>query len=223
MLGLLSDSHGDLDAFEIAYELLRQRGAKRFIFLGGRYTDLDDWVFRMKDRARGGRSYSDSDFLTDISNFLKAKTAVQRGPAFGEAPPGEQAPPTDFERLKATFARTPERDCLHYRDPEIAKKAVEMLGDTLCCAVHDKNDLDRDDLLNATVFLHGKESEPKVVQIGPRYFVTPGRLAGAAEQTCGLLELDERSLRYSAFRLDGAVLIDRQLLSVERKTKLSVK
>jgi hypothetical protein len=121
------------------------------------------------------------------------------------------------------FVRVPERDSLQYRDPNLAKKAVDMVGDTLCTLVHDKNDLTRDDLLNAQVFIHGKESEPKVVQIGPRFFVTPGRLAGAAEQTCGLLEKVDKNLRFSAFRLDGHPVLEPQELQLSRGTKLSVK
>ncbi len=119
--------------------------------------------------------------------------------------------------------RVPERDCLQYRDPHVPRKAVDLLGDALCTIIHDKNDLDREDLLNSSVFIHGRESEPKVVQIGPRYFLTPGSLTGAAEQTCGLLETIEKSLRYSAFTLDGKRVIDGQVLAVGGKTKLSVK
>src|SRR5262245_6656118 len=102
---------------------------------------------------------------------------------------------------------------------------MDMLGDSLCTLVHDKNDLTRDDMLNATVFIHGKERQPKVVQIGPRFFVTPGMLTGAPEQTCALLELVEKEkvLRFSAFTLEGRVVIDQQVLPLSAKTKISVK
>jgi hypothetical protein len=54
--------------------------------------------------------------------------------------------------------------------------------------------------------------------------LTPGRLAGAAEQTCGLLEKAEGSnLRFTAFRLDGQVVLEPQVLVLGRGTKLSVK
>ena len=120
--------------------------------------------------------------------------------------------------------RAPERDCLAYRDPTVDKKVVDMAGDALCCVVHDKNDLNREDLLNATLFFHGNEAEPKVVQIGPRFFVAPGKLAGAAEQTCGLVELVNRQLQFTAFRLDGKTVVEpKPLQAVAGKTKLSVK
>jgi hypothetical protein len=226
VIGVFSDSHGDLDAFDAAYELLRAKGARRFFFAGGRYTDLDEWHLRKKERARGGRSYSDGDFLSDVENFLSAKTPVGRGSAFGEGAKGPATPapePEDVALIMGMFLRTPEKNSLHYRDPNIATKAVDMLGDSLCCLVHDKNDLTRDDLLNAMVFIHGKESEPKVVQIGPRFFLSTGKLTGAAEQSCGLIEVVDKNLRYSAFTLDGRTLIDGQPCQLDRRTKLSVK
>jgi hypothetical protein len=222
VIGVFSDSHGDLDAFDAAYELLRAKGAKRFIFAGGRYTDLDEWIIRRKQAARGGRSYSDSDFLADVTNFLAAREQVARPPVFGE---DESAADQtgELDRVKERFLRVPDRDSLQYRDASVPNKAMDLLGDALCCVVHDKNDLTREDLLNSTVFIHGREKEPKVVQIGPRFFATPGKLTGAAEQTCGLIEVVDRSLRFTAFRLDGRVLVDGHPLTVDRRTKLSVK
>jgi hypothetical protein len=218
VIGLFSDSHGDLAAFDAAYELLRKKGARRFFFMGGRYTDLDEWVLWRKDRARGGRGYTDQDFLADISNFLSQREQVARPPAWGEAAEEET-----IDRIKDRFVRTPEKDSLQYMDPAIDKKRVDMVGDALCCIVHDKNDLTRDDLVNGQIFIHGKESEPKVVQIGPRFFVACGKLTGAAEQTCGVLDLVERQLKFSAFTLDGRALITEQVLPLGGKTKVSVK
>jgi hypothetical protein len=224
LVGLLSDSHGDLDAFDRAFELLREKGARRFIFAGGRYADLDEWVLLRRSRARGGRSYTDEDFLADVSNFLGSRDPVERPPAFSEEPAERaEAPEEDLEKVFSRFLRVPDKESLQYLEARVPNKAVDMIGDQLCCVVHDKNDLTRDDLLNAQVFVHGREGEPKVVQIGPRFFVTPGRLAGAAEQTCGLFERVERSLCFTALRLDGQVLVHRQPLAVERRTRLSVK
>ncbi len=217
MIGLFSDSHGDLGAFDAAYELLRDKGAKRFIFAGGRYSDLDEWLQFKRELARGGRAYDDQDFLADIGQFLLKQESPSRPAPFGAE--GDE----DVSRIAERFTRTPERECLHYRDPTVAKKVMDMLGNALVCIVHDKNDLDREDLTNASVFVHGKESEPKVVQIGPRYFLTAGRLSGAAEQTCGFIEVVDKNLRFSAFRLDGKAVIDGQLLVLGGKSKLSVK
>jgi len=222
VIGILSDSHGDLAAFNAAYELLREKGARRFMFVGGRYTDLDAWVLEQREKARGGREYSDLDFLADVTQWLSSKDSLPRPPAFGEAPADFSAE-EDRRLVMERFVRVPERDCLQYMDPTIPRKLLDMVGDALCCLVHDKNDLTREDLLNATIFIHGKESEPKVVQIGPRYFLAPGRLAGAAEQTCALLEKVERDLRFTGFRLDGTVVLEPQMIQLGRGTKLSVK
>ena len=79
------------------------------------------------------------------------------------------------------------------------------------------------DLINASVFIHGKEPEPKVVQIGPRFFITPGKLTGAAEQTCALVEVADRNLKFSSFTLQGTPIEQDKLLTLGRSTKLSVK
>ena len=223
VIGLLSDSHGDLAAFDAAYELLRGKGAQRFIFLGGRYTDLDEWILDRRERSRGGREYSGADFIEDVAKWLAVTEQKPRPRSLSVGEDDLKALEEDPLLVRESFVRTPERDSLQYRDPAIPRKMLDMVGDTLCCLVHDKNDLSRDDLVNALVFIHGKESEPKLVQIGPRYFLTPGRLAGAAEQTCALLERDERNVRYTAFRLDGKVVVEPQLMLLDRRSKLTIK
>lgn len=222
MIGLLSDSHGDLGAFDRAYRLLKERGARRFFFAGGRYADLDEWVKWRNRQAGGENEYTDDHFLADVTSFLAGEEQVERPPAFG-LDPAEGDP--EMVKIKERFVRTPERDCPQYADPRIEVKAMDMLGDALCTLIHDKNDLTRDDMLNATVFIHGKERQPKAVQIGPRFFVTPGMLTGAPEQTCALIEVlgREKVLKFSAFTLEGRTVIDQQPLSLGGKTKLSVK
>lgn len=222
MIGLLSDSHGDLGAFDRAYRLLKERGAKRFFFAGGRYADLDEWVTWRNKHSGSGSDYTDTDFLADVAGFLIGAEQVERPPAFG-LDPTEGDP--EMVKVKERFVRTPERDCPQYGDPGVEVKAMDMLGDVLCTLIYDKNELTRDDMLNSTVFVHGKERQPKVVQIGPRFFITPGMLTGAPEQTCALLEVPEREkvLRFSAFTLEGRTVIDQQVLSLSGKTKLSVK
>lgn len=223
VIGILSDSHGDLAAFDAAYELLRAKGAQRFIFLGGRYSDLDEWILDRRERSRGGREYSGADFIEDVARWL-AVTEQKPRPRSLSIPDGAlKELEEDPLLVREHFLRTPERDSIQYRDPSIPRKVLDMVGDTLCCLAYDKNDLSRDDLVNALIFIHGKESEPKLVQIGPRFFLTPGRLAGAAEQTCALLERVDKDLRYSAYRLDGKVVLEPRTLVVDRRTKLSVK
>jgi hypothetical protein len=221
-IGVFSDSDGDLGAFDAALKLLAARGARRFLFAGGRFADLDDWVRWKREEVKAQSDYSDDDFLSDVKNYLIGLAQVERPAAFGTAHEQVRAI-EELTRLKDKILRAPEKGSLAYKDSAVPRKVLEMVGDALCCLVHDKNDLDKEDMLNAVVLVHGKEAEPKVVTIGPRTFITPGRLTGE-KRTVGLLELVERQVTFSAFTLDGAPLIDRQPISLgSGKTKLSVK
>src|SRR4051794_28499937 len=102
-IGVFSDSHGDLGAFDAAYELLREKGARRFIFAGGRYADLDQWIMFRTELARGGRDYSDQDFLSDVTRFLAAQA-------------GRTEEQHIWTGVKDRFVRTPEKECLQYSD-----------------------------------------------------------------------------------------------------------
>ena len=82
MIGIMSDSNGDLEAIDAAYELLKGKGAKRFLFAGGRYADLDEWLAWRKKKLRGER-YSDLDFLSDVSGFLGGEEQVDRENVLG--------------------------------------------------------------------------------------------------------------------------------------------
>jgi hypothetical protein len=221
-IGIFSDTAGDLKAFDAALKLLAKKGARRFLFAGGKYDDLDSWVKWKRDEAKAQTDYSDMDFLTDLTNFLAEGDQVDRPPAFGTAYELSRTA-QELTRMSDKVLRTPEKGSLQYQDPSIPKKAVDMLGDVLCCLVHDKNDLDKEDMLNAALLVHGKELEAKVVQIGPRFFITPGRAGGGPKGTVGLLEVDKQ-VKYSAFTLDGQTVIDGQVLAMgQAKSKISVK
>ena len=222
-IGVFSDSHGDLKAFDAAYELLTAKGARRFFFAGGDYADLDQWFLMRKEKVRNNRDYTDEHFLEDVSTWLSLGEQMERPPAFYGHAEAQLAEEGELVKVKDRFIRTCEKDSAQGREAPGLRKAVDMIGDTLCCLVHDKNDLDKDDLMNAPVIIHGKEPEPKVVQIGIRYFITPGRLTGGREPTCALIERVEKNLRVTAFALDGRVALEEQMLMLDRKNKLSVK
>ena len=220
VLGLFSDSDGDLVRFDAALKLLAEKGAKRFLFAGGRYTDLDDWVKWKRDEVKAQADYSNVDFLDDVQRFLIGLEQVERPAAFGTMwELGRYI--EELTRLKDRVVRTPERGSLPYQDSAVPKKAVDMLGSTLCCVVHDKNDLDKEDMINAAVLVHGNEIEPKLVKIGPRFFVTPGKLSGP-KPTVALLDISEK-LTFSAFTLDGQAAIEQHVVELAAKSKVSVK
>ena len=220
-IGIFSDSDGNLDALDAALRLLSGKGAKRFFFAGGRYADLDEWVKLKRDEAKALTDYTNDDFLTDISNYLSDEEQLERPAAFGNAYEFARTN-EELTRMADQVIRTPEKGSLQYIDPKCPKKAIDMLGEALCCVVHDKNDLDKEDMLNAVLLVHGNAAEPKVVQIGVRYFLTPGSLKGE-KPTVGMLEFVEKNLTFSAFALTGETVIESQVLQVAQKKKVSIK
>ncbi len=221
-IGVFSDSDGDLTAFDAALKLLASKGARRFLFAGGRFDDLDEWVKWKREEVKAQSDYSGGDFLEDVKRYLIGLEQLDRPAAFGTAHEQVRAI-EELTRMKDKILRAPEKGSLAYQDTAVPRKVLEMLGDSLCCLVHDKNDLDKEDMINAVVLVHGKDAEPKVVQIGPRTFITPGRLKGQ-KPTVGLIETVDRQVVYSAFTLEGDAVINRQPIQTgSGKTKLSVK
>jgi hypothetical protein len=221
-IGVFSDSDGDLTAFDAALKLLAAKGARRFLFAGGKFADLDEWVKWKREEVKAQSDYSSEDFLEDVRNYLIGLGQVDRPAAFGTAHEQVRAI-EELTRMKDKILRAPEKGSLAYLDSAVPRKVLEMLGDALCCLVHDKNDLDKEDMLNAVVLVHGKEAEAKVVKVGPRTFITPGRLTGN-KPTVGLLETIDRQLVFSAFTLDGKAVIDKMPIQLgSGKTKISVK
>ena len=221
-IGVFSDSDGDLTAFDAALKFLASKGARRFLFAGGRFSDLDDGVKWKREEVKAQSDYSSGDFLEDVQRYLIGLEQVDRPAAFGTAHEQVRAI-EELTRLKDRILRAPEKGSLAYQDTAVPRKVMEMLGDALCCLVHDKNDLDKEDMLNAVVLVHGKGDEPKVVQIGPRTFISPGRLTGD-KPSVGLIESQDRQATFSAFTLDGTPLITKQPIALgSGKTKLSVK
>lgn len=222
VIGVLSDSDGDLAAFDAALKLLASKGARRFLFAGGRFTDLDEWVRWKREEVKARSDYSNDHFLEDVQNFLIGLEQVERPPAFGTVHE-EIREMEELARLKDKVLRAPEKGSLAYQDTGVPRKVVDMLGDALCCLVYDKNDLDKEDLLNSVILVHGKEAEPKVVSIGPRTFITPGRLK-SPRPTVAIIEVEDRAATFSAFTLDDQKVIDKQPIQLgSGKTKISVK
>jgi hypothetical protein len=222
VVGLMSDSQGDLVAFDKAIRLLSSKGARRFFFCGGKYSDLDDWVQWKRDQVKNATDYTNENFLEDVVNFLAEQEQIDRPPAFGTAYEMARAA-EELSRVKDKVVRAPEKGSLPYSDPQVPRKGVDMLGDVLCCVVHDKNDLDKEDMINSVILVHGGAPEPKLVQIGPRYFVTPGKLVGSAQATVATLETGEQGMKFTPFSLEGVALGPAQAIAVGARSKVSVK
>jgi predicted phosphodiesterase len=114
-------------------------------------------------------------------------------------------------RIRARLARVAGSSSPERASGKAPAKVIEMVGGALACLVHDKADLTRDDIANATFLFHGAADAPALVQIGPRFFVTPGRLARPAapvggpppQGTWALLELDGTRVDLVVFGADG--------------------
>ncbi|HSN90244.1 MAG TPA: hypothetical protein VLS93_03355 [Anaeromyxobacteraceae bacterium] len=191
-IGLASDSFGNVAALERALDLFARAGAERVFFLGGRYADVDAAMARRRGASRGAPvPQDDLEFLAAVESALEREA-------------GRKADP-----LEGRIVRVASRAC-----PEIHRgapwKLMEMVSGQICCLVHDKANLDREDIGNATLLFHGNASDAALVQIGPRFFVTPGHLREPAPAghpaTFGLLEVKAHELELVVHGTDGAEL-----------------
>lgn len=190
-IGLASDSFGNLAPLERALALFQRAQVDRVFFLGGRVADVDAVLSR---RAGGSREapvpQSDEEFLAAFRGALERQSGARKDP------------------LDGRIVRVASRACPEYESGKVPAKQVDLLEGKLGCLVHDKADLSRDDIANATLIFHGNTAAPGIVQIGPRCFVTPGHLRAAPPPgrpaTFALVEVTARELVLSVFGADGA-------------------
>jgi len=186
-IGLASDSHGNLPALERALDLFRRCQVDRVFFLGGRVADVDAVLAR---RSGGSREApvprSDAEFLAAVRGALERQQA---------------APPAD--PLDGRIVRVASRACPEYESGQVPRKQVDLLEGWIASLVHDKAELDRDDIANSALLFHGNAVAPALVQIGPRCFVTPGHLRSPAPEgrpaTCALVEVTQREVVFTVF------------------------
>lgn len=186
-IGLASDTHGNVEGLSRALDLFERAAAEQVLFLGGRYADVDAALARRR-AAPASSGQGDAGFLDAI------RGALARQP----------------DPLAGRIVRVASRECPeHALDPG-ARMHVDMLEGRICCAVHDKASLGRDDIENASVLFHGHSAHAAIVQIGTRCFVTPGHLRAApaadAPATFALVDLDERELVMKVFSAEAAEL-----------------
>ena len=55
-------------------------------------------------------------------------------------------------------------------------RTIEMIGDRVAVLIHDKANLDEEDIISANLLVYGKSPEPVVKKIGVRWFISPGML-----------------------------------------------
>jgi predicted phosphodiesterase len=204
-IGLASDSHGNLDLLERALVLFQRARAERVFFLGGRVGDVDAVLARRAGGAGAPAPRTDDEFLSVVRGALSRQVAAA-------------AP----DPLEGRIVRVASRACPEYESGEVPRKQLDMVDGLICCLVHDKAELSRDDISNASVLFHGNSDAPALVQIGPRCFITPGHLRAAAPggspPSFALVEVSARQIVFTVFSGDCAELRqDRAIVAVAGK------
>jgi predicted phosphodiesterase len=190
-IGLASDSFGNLEPLERALDLFARAQVDRVFFLGGMLADLDAALaLRRAPPPAAAVPRTDAEFLAAVEGALSRHVAARSDP------------------LDGRIVRVASRACAEWARPD-ARKQVELVDGRIGCLVHDKRDLSREDIENATILFHGATPRAAVVQIGARLFVTPGRLRAAADgtpATFALVDVDAKELTVTVFSAAGEEL-----------------
>jgi len=81
-------------------------------------------------------------------------------------------------------------------------RTIEMIGDRVAVPIHDKAQLDEDDIASANLLVYGKSPEPLVKKIGARWFISPGNL-GCPGGGLAVLEDNDESVVAEVFDASG--------------------
>jgi len=110
---------------------------------------------------------------TEAGIWLRAQRCVAASPA----------------EIDDRVARERERRSLQVFEalPSDGTRTIELIAGQVAVMIHDKEDLDEEDMLPAAYLLFGASSEPVVHRIGTRWFLSPGSL-----EQHGVLLLEER-------------------------------
>jgi predicted phosphodiesterase len=191
-IGLASDSHGNLEPLERAIALFERAQVDRIFFLGGRVADVDAVLARRAGSRDEPVPGSDAEFLSAVRSALARQAAA------------------GTDALAGRIVRVASRACPEYETRKVPAKQMDMVDGRICCLVHDKAELSREDISNASVLFHGNSSAAALVQIGPRCFVTPGHLRRAAPggqpPTFAIAEVDAREIVLTVFSDECAEL-----------------
>jgi hypothetical protein len=107
------------------------------------------------------------------------------------------------------------------RLPREGLRSAELFGDRVVVMIHDKALLDEEDIFSATFLVYGKADAHLVKKIGPRWFITPGKV-GATGGGCAVLDDEGEQVAVSFYDEEGNVL-ETQALPVSRTAKLYVR
>jgi hypothetical protein len=197
-LALLGPAGDHPEALEAALRFLLESGSvDRAVYL-----DVDG-ALDAAIRAWAGRLVGDNP--SEAGVWARAARACLRGT------PAE---------IDAYIARERQRTTLRLFEslPDGDTRAVEMLGGALVVMIHDKGQLNEEDMIPARLLLFGKSATPVVKQVGQRWFLSPGSFPAA-----GLMTLDDDDDGIVLKLFDGDCKeVRTERLSTQRATKLMV-
>jgi hypothetical protein len=183
-IGLLGPSSGDVGTLREAVEfLIGDAACDQAIYLG-----VDDTIDRVVGEWAAeliGGAGNEEAFLDRVAEVAPAGSAA------------------DLERLLAADTTVRRLESVR-KIPAPPARAVEMLDDRIVLVVHDKAVLDEDDIASAHLIVYGRSQRSDLKRFGPRYFFTPGPLAGGK---VGMVELlDDGQVELSLYDPSGAPL-----------------
>lgn len=208
-IGLVADSHGNVDYLVLAAErLVGQHAVDRIFHLGGGSRDVEEVIAFKKKMLRGTEEYGDDAFLADVADFLAAGNPSTSG--------GDEI--SEFRR-RWTVVKDEGGD----GQPE---KVMDMVGSHITLALHDPAQVDVDDLQNAVLILHGRVGRHGVVEKKKRFFICPGHLRDKEHEgqpaSFAVLEVVPRLARVCAYSMQGE-LLQEYPLNLEKKGKMTVR
>jgi hypothetical protein len=153
-LGLLGPSQGNSAVLGQAAEfILNVARVDRAVYLG------DDGALELTVTSWAERLVGSDP--TDEGTFKRAATLALAGDA------------SQIDRFVVS-----ERARLRLRAleslPHRESRTIEMIGDRVAVLIHDKANLDEEDIVSANLLVYGKSAEPLVKKIGARWFISPG-------------------------------------------------
>ncbi len=217
-IGLASDSFGNVDALRLAFGTLSAAGADRIFFLGGRFGDVDAALLSREEIAAvrpDGRASSGEEL--ELLRAVEGAPAQSAARAFARAEAG---------RLASRIVRVASRACPEWAVDDAPRKVLEMVDGHVCCLVHDRSDLTRDDIANSALLFHGNSGQAAMVAVGPRLFVTPGHLraldSDGRPPTFALVAVEGRALELTVYSVAGET-VRRERSELAPQGRISVK
>lgn len=198
-LGLLGPAGGDVGALGRAAEfLLNGARVHRAIYLGNDGA-LDRAVAAWARKLVG-------DDPTDDGAWRRAADM-----AIGGAPAA-------IDRFVATERARQRLKSLEAL-PEKQARTIEMVGDRVALLLHDKAELDEEDILAANIILYGRSDGPLVRKIGARWFASPGPIS-STEGGMAVLDDEKEDVVITVFDAAGKPMQREVLAAVRAKMRV---